>query len=137
MSIIDKVGQRFGALKPLISECAIVARPLPLIADEIIEAGDDFRFKVVFDPTDRHLQQIEPARRLELMKGPFARGAVVILAIHKPTDRAIGRPVAAHRVPAAGDTRAGCCRSAWRRDVPVRPLGARGRRTGRHHDGLR
>ena len=107
MSIIDKVGQRFGALKPRISECAIVARPLPLIADEIIEAGDDFRFKVVFDPTDRHLQQIEPARRLELMKGPFARGAVVILAIHKPTDRAIGKMWLLTESPLPEDTKSG------------------------------
>ncbi len=91
MSIVDKVKGRIERNKPTISECAIVVRPLPLIADEIISAGDDFWFKVVFDPTDRHLVELEPAERLERMKGPFARGAIVILAIHKPTDRAIGK----------------------------------------------
>jgi hypothetical protein len=91
MAITDKVKEQLGSYTPRVSESAIVARPLPLIADEVIEAGEDFEFKVVFDPTDRHLVELEEPRRLELMRGPFARGAVVILAIHKPTDRAIGK----------------------------------------------
>jgi len=107
MSIADKVSSRLGNYAPRISECAIVARPLPLIADEIIEAGPDFRFKVVFDPTDRHLRQIEPERRLELMRGPFARGAVVILAIHIPTDRAIGKMWLLTESPLPEDTKSG------------------------------
>ena len=91
MSFADQLKYKAGQLKPRVAECAIVVRTLPLIADEIISAGDDFRFKVVRDPTDPHLAQIEPAKKLELMKGPFARCAIVILAIHKPTDRAIGK----------------------------------------------
>ena len=107
MSIVDKVKGRIARSKPRVSECAIVVRPLPLIADEIIEAGPDFEFKVVFDPTDRHLAQIEPAERLELMKGPFARGAVVILAIHIPTDRAIGKMWLLTQSPIEGDGKRG------------------------------
>jgi hypothetical protein len=107
MSIVDKVKGRIEDVTPRVSECAIVVRPLPLIADEIISAGDDFYFKVVFDPTDRHLVELEPARRLELMKGPFARGAMVILAIHKPTDRAIGKMWLLTQSPIAGDGRRG------------------------------
>jgi hypothetical protein len=107
MSLTDKVKSRVGALTPKVAESAIVVRPLPLIADEIIEAGEDFEFKVVFDPTDRHLVQLEPARRLELMKGPFARGAVVILAIHKPTDRAIGKMWLVSQSPMPEDARSG------------------------------
>jgi hypothetical protein len=84
-----------------------VVRPLPLIADEIISAGDDFYFKVVFDPTDRHLVDLEPAQRLELMKGPFARGALVILAIHKPTDKAIGKMWLTSESSIPGDGRRG------------------------------
>jgi hypothetical protein len=107
MSIVDRVKGRIEAARPTVSECAIVVRPLPLIADEIISAGDDFWFKVVFDPTDRHLVELEPARRLELMKGPFARGAVVILAIHKPTDKAIGKMWLLTESPIEGDGRRG------------------------------
>lgn len=111
MSLVEqvkqKLGQRIEGVKPRISECAIVVRPLPLIADEIISAGDDFYFKVVFDPTDRHLVDLEPAKRLELMKGPFARGAVVILAIHKPTDKAIGKMWLISQSPIDGDGKRG------------------------------
>jgi hypothetical protein len=67
MSFVDKVKGKVEDLTPRVSECAIVVRPLPLIADEIISAGDDFYFKVVFDPTDRHLVELESAKRLELM----------------------------------------------------------------------
>ncbi len=107
MSILDKVKGRIEGVAPKVSECAIVVRPLPLIADEVISAGDDFEFKVVFDPTDRHLVALEPARRLELMKGPFTRGAVVILAIHKPTDRAIGKMWLMTQSPLPEDQAAG------------------------------
>jgi len=107
VSLFDKVKGRVEPKLPKVSECAIVVRPLPLIADEVIEAGPDFEFKIVFDPTDRHLRQIEPAERLELMKGPFARGAVVILAIHKPTDRAIGKMWLLTESPIAGDGKRG------------------------------
>ena len=107
MSLFDKVKDRVEKAKPVISECAIVVRPLPLIADEVIDAGPDFEFKIVFDPTDRHLRQIEPAERLELLRGPFARGAVVILAIHKPTDRAIGKMWLLTASPISGDGKRG------------------------------
>ncbi len=90
-SMVQKLKGRVERVVPTVTESAIVVRPLPLIADEIITAGDDFWFKVVFDPTDRHLVALEPADRLERMRGSFARGAVVILAIHKETDRAIGK----------------------------------------------
>lgn len=107
MSVVDKIRNKIEGVTPRVSECAIVVRPLPLIADEIIEAGDDFEFKVVFDPTDRHLRQLESAKRLELMKGPFARGAVVILAIHKPTDRAIGKMWLLTQSPLPEDAKSG------------------------------
>ncbi len=107
MSLVDKVKAKAEHLKPRVSECAIVVRPLPLIADEIISAGEDFYFKVVFDPTDRHLVALEPAQRLELMKGPFARGALVILAIHKPTDKAIGKMWLLSESPVSGDGKRG------------------------------
>lgn len=107
MSIVEKVQQRASKLAPKVSECAIVVRPLPLIADEIISAGDDFYFKYVFDPTDRHLAQLETPRRLELMKGPFARGALVVLAIHEPTDRAIGKMWLTSQSSIPGDGRRG------------------------------
>lgn len=107
MSVVDKIKGRVERTKPRVAECAIVVRPLPLIADEIISAGDDFEFKVVFDPFDRHLRQIEPEKRLDLMRGPFARGAVVILAIHKPTDRAIGKMWLLTESPIDGDGKRG------------------------------
>lgn len=107
MSMVDRVTGKVRGLVPRVSECAIVVRPLPLIADEVIDAGPDFDFKVVFDPTDRHLRQIESAERLELMKGPFARGAVVILAIHKPTDRAIGKMWLVTQSPLPEDAKSG------------------------------
>ena len=107
MSFADKVKGKLEGYAPKVSECAIVVRPLPLIADEIIEAGPDFRFKVVFDPTDEHLRQIETAERLERMKGGFARGAVVILAIHVPTDRAVGKMWLVTESPLPEDSRAG------------------------------
>lgn len=107
MSAVDRIKHKAGSYVPTVSECAIVVRPLPLIADEVIEAGDDFEFKVVFDPTDRHLGQLEPAERMELLKGTFARGAVVILAIHKPTDRAIGKMWLITQSPLPEDAKAG------------------------------
>lgn len=107
MSFLDKVKERIGERLPEVSECAVVVRPLPLIADEIISSGDDYEFKLVLDPTDRHLVALEPARRLELMRGGFARGVVVILAIHKPTDRAIGKMWLATQSPLPEDAKAG------------------------------
>lgn len=107
MSFAERVKGKVDLYTPKVSECAIVVRPLPLIADEIIEAGPDFEFKVVFDPTDRHLRQLEPPERLELMKGPFARGAVVILAIHKPTDTAIGKMWLLTQSPLPEDAKSG------------------------------
>jgi len=107
VSLADKVKGKLGELAPKVSECAIVVRPLPLIADEIIEAGPDFRFKVVFDPTDEHLRQLESPERLERMKGQFTRGAVVILAIHIPTDRAVGKMWLITQSPLPEDAKAG------------------------------
>ena len=103
MSIVDKVKVKAGSLKPRVTECIIYVRPVPLIADEKPDAGEDFYFKVCFDPTDRHLAQLETPERLELMKGPFARGAMVILAVHKPTDKAIGKMWLITRTPEQGD----------------------------------
>ena len=88
MSLTDRIKSKVERSKPRITECIIYARPLPLIADEKPPAGDDFRFKCVFDPTDRHLRQLETPERLELMKPFFAHGGCVILGIHEPTDTA-------------------------------------------------
>lgn len=107
MSLTDRVKGKFDQYKPRVTECIILARPLPLIADEKPPAGDDFEFKVVLDPTDRHLRKLETAERLELMKGPFARDVVVILAIHKPTDEAVGKMWLALRSPEEDDRRRG------------------------------
>jgi hypothetical protein len=91
MALSDKVRSRVEQVKPRVTECVIYARPLPLIADEKPPAGEDFSFKVVFDPADRHLVALEPPERLELMKPFFAHGGCVILAIHRPTDEAIAK----------------------------------------------
>ncbi|MFZ4517051.1 MAG: hypothetical protein ACOYOP_01595 [Microthrixaceae bacterium] len=91
MSLADRIKYKAEQAKPRVSECVIFARPLPLIADEKPPAGDDYRFKCVFDPTDRHLAQIETPERLELMKAFFARGGFVMLAIHIPTDTAVSK----------------------------------------------
>ncbi len=107
VSALDRVKNGVERRKPRITECLVLARPLPLIADEKPDAGDDFEFKVVFDPTDRHLRQLESAERLELMKGPFARSVMVILAIHKPTDRAIGKMWLVMRSPEPSDSKRG------------------------------
>ncbi len=107
VSLADKVKGKVDYYKPRVTECIILARPLPLIADDKPPAGEDFEFKVVLDPTDRHLRQIESQERLDLMKGPFARGVVVILAIHKPTDRTIGKMWLALRSPEAIDAKSG------------------------------
>ena len=61
MSIVDRVKGKVEELTPRVSECAIVVRPLPLIADEIISGGDDFYFRVVFGPADRHLSRTDEA----------------------------------------------------------------------------
>ena len=91
MSLTDRIKYKVDRTKPRITESIIFARPLPLIADEKPSAGDDFSFKCVFDPTDRHLRQLETPERLELMKPFFAHGGCVILGIHKPTDAAISK----------------------------------------------
>lgn len=107
MSFTDKVKNKLQSNKPRTTACIIYVRPLPLIADDKVPAGDDFRFKVVRDPTDPHLRQLETPERLEQMKGPFARGTFVILAIHIPTDRAIGKMWIMTRTPEAGDAKRG------------------------------
>lgn len=107
MSLLDKVKRRADKAKPRITECTVHVRPLPLIADEKPDAGEDFEFRVVFDPTDRYLRQLESPERLELLKGPFARGLIVILAIHKPTDTAIGKMMLITRSPEPGDGKRG------------------------------
>ena len=83
MSLTDRIKSKVERSKPRITECIIYARPLPLIADEKPPAGDDFRFKCVFDPTDRHLRQLETPERLELMKPFFAHGGCVILGRYR------------------------------------------------------
>jgi hypothetical protein len=107
MALSDKVRSRVEQVKPRVTECVIYARPLPLIADEKPPAGDDFSFKVVFDPTDRHLVALEPAERLELMKPFFAHGGCVILAIHKPTDEAIAKMWLLTYAPLPSDAKRG------------------------------
>ncbi|MEZ5237528.1 MAG: hypothetical protein R2716_00690 [Microthrixaceae bacterium] len=52
MSMIDKVKH----YKPRRTECVLFARPLPLIADEYPDPGEDYSFKAVLDPDDRHLR---------------------------------------------------------------------------------
>jgi hypothetical protein len=91
MSLQDKVMARVDRVKPRVTECILYARPIPLIADEKPPAGDEYSFKAVFDPTDRHLAQIEPPERLELMKPFFAHGGFVMLAIHVPTDQTVSK----------------------------------------------
>lgn len=91
MSLTDRIKYKVEQTKPRITECVIFARPLPLVADEKPPAGDDFTFKCVFDPTDRHLRQLETPERLELMKPFFTHGGCVILGIHTPTDEPISK----------------------------------------------
>ncbi len=107
MGLADKVKRRVERVKPRVTECIIFARPLPLIADEYPPAGDDFEFKAVFDPTDRHLAQIESPERLELAKPYFAQGSIVMLAIHKPTDRAVSKMWLMVHSPHADDAKRG------------------------------
>lgn len=89
MSIREKLEYRWQQIKPRLTPSTVYARPLPLIADESPPAGEDFYFKTVFDPTDRHLVELEGEERMEIMKPFFARGGFVELAIHKPTDQAV------------------------------------------------
>ena len=55
MSIVDRINY----YKPRRTECVLFARPLPLIADEYPDPGEDYSFKAVFDPDDRHLRALE------------------------------------------------------------------------------
>lgn len=91
MSLTERIKGKIERSAPRFTECIIYARPLPLIADEKPPAGDDFYFKCVFDPTDRHLRQLETDERLELMKPFFAHGGCVIVGIHVPTDTAMAK----------------------------------------------
>ena len=89
MSFVDRIKWKAASTKPRFKRCVVLARPLPLIADEKPPAGEDFWFKAVFDPNDPHLAQIEPPDRLEMSKTFFARGGVVCLGIHRPTDTTV------------------------------------------------
>ena len=107
MSIVERITRRVERDKPRVDECIIFVRPLPLIADEKPPAGDEFRFKAVFDPNDRHLAQIEPPERLELMKPYFAQGSFVMLAIHIPTDQAVSKMWMLTHTPQLSDAKRG------------------------------
>ena len=107
MSLGDRVKYKVEQLKPRVSECIIFARPLPLVADEYPPAGEDFAFKAVFDPTDRHLAQIETPERLELLKAYFAQGSFVMLAIHKPTDKTVSKMLFMVHSPHQSDAKRG------------------------------
>jgi ribosomal protein S18 acetylase RimI-like enzyme len=98
---------RVRAWRPKVTTSVVYARPLPLVPEERPDAGPDFAFKVVYDPEDRHLAQLEPPARLERLRAPMAQGLFAILAIHLPTDRAIGKIWVVTHTPASGDWRAG------------------------------
>ena len=74
MSLVKRVANKAKSKAPRFAKAVVLARPLPLIADEKPPAGDDFYFKVVIDPTDPHLAQIESPERLEIAKSFFAMG---------------------------------------------------------------
>ena len=107
MSMIDRVKNKVLAYKPRVTECVFFARPLPLIADEYPEAGEDFYFKAVMDPTDRHLVALEGEQRCELMKPFFAKGGFVELAIHRPTDQAVSKMWLLTFTPSPSDAKRG------------------------------
>jgi hypothetical protein len=107
MSIIERVKNRVLFYKPRVTECIFFARPLPLIADEYPDAGEDYHFKAVFDPTDRHLVALEGRERCELMKPFFAKGGFVVLAIHLPTDQAVSKMWLLTFTPSLSDAKRG------------------------------
>jgi hypothetical protein len=98
---------RLKAWWPTITTSVVYARPLPLVPEERPDAGPDFGFKVVYDPDDPHLAQLEPRHRLDKLRSPMAQGLFAILAIHQPTDRAIGKIWVVTHTPARGDWRYG------------------------------
>jgi hypothetical protein len=107
MSLSDGTKRKLAQLMPRVTECTFFARPLPLIADEYPEPGDDFSFKAVFDPTDRHLVALEGEHRCESMKPFFAKGGFVELAIHEPTDQAVSKMWLLTFTPSLGDAKRG------------------------------
>lgn len=98
---------RLAAWRPVLTTSIVYARPLPLVPEERPDAGPDFGFRVVYDPDDRYLAEIEDPKRLARMRGVMARGVFAILAIHTPTDRAMGRIWVAPHTPAGTDWRFG------------------------------
>jgi hypothetical protein len=107
MSIVDKLKGRAERVTPRLTECVLFARPIPLIGDEKPPAGDEYRFKAVFDPNDPHLAQVEPPERLELMKPFFATGSFVLIAIHIPTDTMVAKMWLLTRSPLPSDAKRG------------------------------
>ena len=89
MSLVKRVANKAKSKAPRFAKAVVLARPLPLIGEEKPPAGPDFFFKIVIDPTDPHLAQVESPERLEMSKTFFARGGVVCLGIHKPTNRTV------------------------------------------------
>lgn len=103
MSVIDRVKH----YKPRRTECVLFGRPLPLIADEYPDPGEDYFFKAVFDPYDRHLRALEGDERCELMKPFFAKGGFAMLAVHKPTDQAVSKMWLLTFTPSPADAKRG------------------------------
>jgi hypothetical protein len=116
MGSIEGVRQRVRVICPKFTTSVVYARPLPLVPEERPDAGPDFRFKIVYNPDDSHLQQIESAKRLARMRGPMACGVFAILAIHIPTDRAIGKIWVQPHTPQAKARRIGIPHVSLARD---------------------
>ncbi len=103
MSVVDRVKY----YKPRRTECVLFGRPIPLIADEYPDPGEDYYFKAVLDPTDRHLVALEGPERCELMKPYFAKGGFAMLAIHRPTDQAVSKMWLLTFTPSPADAKRG------------------------------
>ena len=107
MSIVEKAKAKAQGYVPRRTECILYARPIPLIADEYPDPGEDYRFKAVFDHTDRHLRDLEGDERMELMKPFFAKGGFAMLAIHVPTDTAVSKMWMLTFTPSPSDAKRG------------------------------
>ena len=92
MSLIDRVKGKAEKIKPRISECADLRPAASADRGREASAGDDFDFKVVFDPTDPHLVADRDSRApRELPRRSSPRAESSSSAIHKPTDTAISK----------------------------------------------
>ena len=83
MSIVDRVKGKVEDLTPRVSECAIVVRPLPLIADEIgLIVADAYGGEILRHPPRRPLPA---ARRKSLLSTPAQPSLIQAFASLKPT----------------------------------------------------